>query len=308
MIAAGIVIYFPNEERFIDNLQSIIKQVSKVYIYDNGSGDTLKVNLKKIFSDKITIIGDGNNIGLSKALNSIMEFATEERQEWLITLDQDSICPDDLIKKYKYYVQKEDIAIICPQVRDKRRVYMKPIISEDIVFVEKCITSASLTRISAWKSVGGFDNKLFIDLIDDDFCKKLIINGWKIVRVNNIILDQEFGNIQLKSPWVVKIILYFAEKIKDQDLRINISKLTYKKNVDPRRVYYTNRNIIYLNEKYKKDNGISYKAYHCKSYLGFMFTFNLPSFIRGRQKIKILKAIITGIRDGRKLKAEVIDV
>lgn len=302
-IGAGIVVYNPKKERIKANIEQILNQVDKIYIYINSIKE---FNLKEYFnSEKIQYLGNNENVGLAKAMNEIMEIADKDGMEWLMTLDQDSIVPNDIIQSFKEYVSIENVGIICPNVIDKRRVYMKADTTSETSSVDVCITSASLTRIEAWKQVGKFDDNLFIDLIDNDFCKKLKLNGWQILMINKVILDQEFGDIKLKSKKEVKFILKIAKKIKNKKLAKNFSKLTYKKNVSPMRVYYTNRNVIYLNKKFKNYNGIGYSNYNCNTYFGFNICFNLASFIRGKNKMKILKAIHDGKRDGRKLKANV---
>lgn len=303
-VGAGIVVFNPDVDRLVQNIENISGQVSKIFLYANSDISNISDKLKKF---DLVILGDGTNIGLAKALNEIMECASsDEHLEWVITFDQDSIAPSDIISKMEPYFDQDDVGIICPQVIDKRRPYMK-VCKKDNEYVNRCITSASCTRIKAWKNVGRFDDVLFIDLIDNDFCKRLVLTGWKILKLNHIILDQEFGNIKLKSPKIVKFIMGISRKIKNKNLSTNVAKLSYKKVVSPTRVYYTNRNVIYLNKKFKKYDGIGYECYSCNSYFGFWIVFNLASFVRGKQKKKILKAIFTGVRDGKKMQADIFE-
>jgi GT2 family glycosyltransferase len=77
-------------------------------------------------------------------------------------------------------------------------------------YVDFCITSASCTNLNAWKNVGGFDEWLFIDLVDNDFCKRIIVSGYKILRINSLVLDQEFGKIIPKNEKVQSFWNNFA--------------------------------------------------------------------------------------------------
>lgn len=304
-IAAGIVVYNPNIERLIDNIKNISTQVNRVYIYLNSKID---ICTNSINVNNIIVLGNGENVGLAKALNEIMEAAcTNGNFEWVITLDQDSIIPPNYVERILPKLSEKNIGIVCPQVIDRRRVYITPNTSGEEQ-IEMCITSASCTRIAAWKDVGKFDENLFIDLIDNDFCKRLILMNWRILRINDIILDQQFGDIELKSEKIVKFIMFFSKRIKNKNLSVNIAKLTYKKKVSPIRVYYTNRNIIYLNKKYKNFGGIGYECYSCKTYFGFLITFCLASLVRGKNKIQILKSIVKGIIDGKKMKCNIFEV
>lgn len=71
--------------------------------------------------------------------------------------------------------------------------------------------------------------------------------GYKILKLNYLILDQEFGKIKTKSPQKVAFYLWLAKTLRNQ----NWTKFSYKKSVDPMRVFYTSRNIIYVNKKLK---------------------------------------------------------
>ncbi len=301
IIYAGIVLYKPDMKRLNKNIRSILPQVDQVLIYDNGINIEYKKQIEQICPSKLTLLGCGENNGLARALNEIMKYAEREGAQWVITLDQDSVSPDNMVSEYKKRMQDDKTGIICPRIVDKRRFYMtEEQVDKTDCFVEKCITSASCTLVKAWHDVGAFDDFLFIDLIDNDFCKRLRIKGWNILKINSLVLDQEFGNIRPKKPRVVNFYRKLSKSIKNPNLSENIAKLSYKKQVSPMRVYYINRNVLYLNKKLINYGGIGYESYNSKSYFGFMIAFNFASFARGKEKIKILNAILKGIKDGRK--------
>ena len=200
------------------------------------------------------------------------------------------------MEKFSSIIGHSEIAIICPYVIDSRRKYMSYDFNKDIEDVDICITSGSMTNLKIWKDLGGFDDWLFIDLIDNDYCKKIKLNNYRIVRVNTVLMNQEFGEIKSKSEFWTKFYVKLGEILRN----VNVQKLSYEKIVNPLRVYYTNRNILYLNKKYRNFGGIGYKEnYYCNTYLGFLICFSLASLIRGKNKRKILTAIISGIRDGK---------
>jgi rhamnosyltransferase len=308
MIYAGVILYNPNQKRLMKNINAIIDQVDKLIVYNNGISSECSLMLQKLNKEKIIFLGSGKNRGMSIALNEIMNVSKKLGAEWVITMDQDSISPDNLVDTFKKRMDKKDVGIICPRFIDKRRFYMteENYTSEDS-YVDRCITSASCTRISAWEDVGKYDDFLFIDLIDNDFSKRMRIKGWKVLKVNSILLDQELGDITPKSPSTIAFYRGLIKHIKNRNLATNVAKLSYKKNVSPMRVYYTNRNIIYLNKKLFNYGGIGYTSYGCNNYFQFMIIFNLAAFVRGKEKMKILKAIIKGIRDGKRSKVTIFE-
>lgn len=299
MIFAGVVLYYPNLVRLKANIEKLFNQVKGIIFYDNGCDEAVKEYIKNIDKGLVFWTGTGVNEGMAKALNVIMKTAENEGVDWVITMDQDSILPANYVEAINRRAISDDIAIVCPKVIDKRRVFsINDLTSTKDEFVKKCITSASCTRVQAWNYVGGFDEFLFIDLVDNDFCKRLQIVGFRILKINEICLDQEFGEIELKSPWIVESIMKICTIIPSKKLAANFSKLSYKKKVYPMRIYYTNRNILYLNKKLKRYGGIGYESYNCNSYVGFIICFIIPSFLRAKEKRKVLKAIIRGIMDG----------
>lgn len=310
---AGIVLYNPDLDRLKSNLNALAGQVDTVILYDNGSDNSVREYLEKIEKIKIVWLGNGKNDGIAKALNHIMTASKSCEADWVVTLDQDSILPSNFIFKIAERTISNDTAIICPKVIDKRRIYLDDTLDNESAnekdeYVDRCITSGSCTRVKAWESIGGFDEYLFIDLVDNDFCKRLRVANWKIVRINSVTLDQEFGIIEPHSQKFVSIVKCICSKIPNRNLAANISKISYKKHVVPLRIYYSNRNIIYLNKKLKKYGGIGYDSYNCSHYFVYAIFYNLASIIRSDKKIETLKAVLKGIYDGCKVKVKPIEI
>lgn len=294
-IAAGIVLFNPDKERLQSVLNSLLMQVGLIIIYDNVG------NFAHFFNkdnEHILYMTQNTNMGIAYALNRIMEEAKKAGFEWVVTMDQDTLVPDDMLGEFTQCSIDDKTAIICPQVIDKRRPYMSIDDSEErFSVVDFCITSASCTNLKIWDDLGGFDESLFIDFVDNDYCKRLNIAGLNIIRCNRVIIDQQFGDIKLKSAKKVAFFMWLSSIFHNK----NIAKLSYKKNVSPLRVYYVHRNLIYLNEKFKKYGGIGYGNFYCNSFWGFLFYFSLPSLVRAGNKIRVLKSIVKGLRDGVKM-------
>lgn len=208
-ISAGIVTYNPDINRLKENVNSIISQVDKVFIVDNAS-----INIDEIissFSDinNLSILENSDNLGIAKALNQICKSAEAEDYEWVLTLDQDTVCPNRMIEKMMTYTSKKNIGIVCPAVNYEGRKKTRKT-SKKAEYVYACMTSASLTRISAWKKVSGFKNEYFIDFVDNEFCMKLAINGYKIIRINSCVISHILGDIIEKNFFGLFHIRFFT--------------------------------------------------------------------------------------------------
>jgi len=192
MKIAGIVLYNPSIERLKMNIESIYLQVDKVVLINNGSSNRNAIyDIISLFSN-IEIIDNDSNKGIAKALNQIAEYAITNGAEWVLTLDQDSICDKDLISNYEQHTLLPDVASITCRIND-RNINLEKNIMNSSEFVDSCITSANYIRLSVWNELGGFDERLFIDKVDTDYSFRLIHQGYKILKISKIGILHEIG-------------------------------------------------------------------------------------------------------------------
>ena len=238
MIAAGIVLFNPDLLRLEKNINAIVNQVDSLIIIDNSPSP--QENIKRQLNNykNIKVIYNDSNLGVAKALNQMCSLALDDGHDWILTLDQDSICPNNIIEEYKTRMSKTEVGILCPVINDMNNPNGYIDFHEDI-FVDKCITSGSLVNLDIWKKISGFDEWMFIDFVDFDYSKRLIMNNFKILKVHNVILTHEIGSI--------RIYKFFSKKI-------------HVMNHSAFRKYYMARNNIYLAKKYYPEKGY-FKAF-----------------------------------------------
>lgn len=267
-IAAGIVTYNPNMERLRDNIYAVIEQVSCIVIIDNASenmGDILSLVNEM---DNIQCIRNNINCGIAKALNMIFKKCMGEGYEWVLTLDQDSVVPPNMIEEYRKNMDV-DVAILCPRVIDLNE---NNEVREDKnnIFVKRCITSGSLTNIMAWNVLNGFDEKMFIDAVDFDFCDRLGKYGYRILQINSVIMMHEIGYTQKKRFLIFPVIV---------------------RNHSAFRKYFIAKNIVYLD---RKNKCITYPVSTLLREIKLLFIV----LFYEQDKIHKIKKIMCGIRDG----------
>lgn len=215
MIVGGIVLYYPNVRRLEENICSIKPQVDKLILFNNGS--ELSQEVRAICKECI-LIDKKTNIGIAAGLNEICKYADKElNADWVLTLDQDSICPENLVSEYSKFMDLPDAGILCPQIHDMNFGKMGYDSGSNSQYdcIEACITSASLMRISAWKEVGGFWDGLFIDMVDFDICWSLVEHGYKIYRINSVALRHEIGHGREVSFRGQKAVAYNHTPVRD---------------------------------------------------------------------------------------------
>lgn len=282
-ICAGIVVYYPNINEFVENLKNICKQVNSVVVINNGISSQDNAQLKEVIdcAGNVTLINNNENEGIAYALNEMCKWAKENGYTWILTLDQDSVCNADMIERMLPRLSEIKIGIVCPKVvfRNTEVVFKttnKLETSFPNLSLDACITSGSLTNIAAWEEVNGFDDWLFIDHVDNDFCKALTLNGYRIVRENRAILFQQAGEMRCRRTFTGKYKL-----------------LT---NYSPLRNYYIVRNHIYFIKKYRRTISIARET------LKIVY-IQLHKLIYEGNKAKTITSAFHGMVDGFKAKA-----
>lgn len=224
---AGIVLFNPDITRLKNNIDSISKQVSCVYLQDNGSSNIKEIEELIKPWQNIKLINNPVNKGIAWALNNLCRHALEAQYEWILTLDQDSICPENMIFEFTKYLNNADM--LCPKIVDKNYGLLDGGNAE-IEPVKECITSGCLLKLASWEKIHGFDETMFIDGVDFEFCYRMNQAGMNIYRVNSIVLNHEIGNITVRHFLGFKVIV---------------------KNHSAFRKYYIAKNIIYMARKRK---------------------------------------------------------
>lgn len=279
-VAAIIVSYNPDSNLF-DSINLLLNQVEKVIIVDNGSKEKYVKYIKSINEDKIEIILNKENLGIATALNIGVRKALENGYEWILTMDQDSKASPDMVKKmFNVYnsinrEERKDILSIFPNFVDERIQSIEENSNmNSYEYVDADITSGNLLRKEVFEEVGFFDDSLFIDLVDTDFCMRLNEKGIKMIKIRDAVLYHSLG----ESKTIKGILGSFNTS--------NHSAL---------RRYYMTRNRFYIWEKYKGLN--SFTLNRDKK----LFKKEFVKIILGeKDKVNKIKMVLRGYKDYKK--------
>lgn len=193
-IYAGIVSYNPDILRLKENIEAICSQVPIVIVFDNGSNniDDLK-KLLEIYGNTILLNTD-ENIGIAAALNILMQWGMDHDYCWMISLDQDSICEDNYVKRMIPFLSVENnLGIVAPVIIDRNVGIVGHNPNKLYSHVNTCITSGTFSRLVAWKNIGKYDESMFIDSVDFEYCYRMRKNGYGVIQVRDVQLLHEIG-------------------------------------------------------------------------------------------------------------------
>jgi len=239
-VCAIIISYYPTEE-IVGNVSALLGQVNEIVIVDNGSGHSSQEIFKRLsLFPRLTVIYNGRNLGVAAALNLGVQHAKAGRHQWVWTFDQDSTVTagmlSQMLQAYESYPRKEVVASLSPRYRDKATggingSRLKAANHEGTLYAEALvvITSGNLVKLDVFDVVGGYNEALFIDQVDNEFCLRCATYGYRILEINGAVLDHCVGSpVQHRLLW----------------------KRPIATNHNALRRYYITRNGIYVYKKY----------------------------------------------------------
>ncbi|MGX7235594.1 glycosyltransferase [Enterococcus italicus] len=189
----GIVLYNPSMVE-IERVNNLALYFEKIYIFDNS---IIKYNAS--FNEKCTYITRNKNVGLSIAYNELCSIAIKDMFDYIFLLDQDSQFSIDDIKdmenRVSSFENSENIGIFLPTISYEHKSDER-IKESSYRYVEWGISSGSCLNLEIYSNSEKFDEYLFIDRVDYDYCLMLNELGYKIVQFNDIILKQKLGEVK----------------------------------------------------------------------------------------------------------------
>ncbi|MEO8770791.1 MAG: glycosyltransferase family 2 protein [Ferruginibacter sp.] len=270
-IASVTVLYNPDKD-FLSNIYSYANYVSLVILVDNSENPDPSFYTQLQKDCRVELIINRENKGIATALNQGIELAAINGFDWALTMDQDSFFEKAMIEKYietfSRIPEKETVAVMGPMVEKN----IQPGITEAIE-VTSLITSGSLVNIPVFNKIGGYNEPLFIDEVDHEYCYRSKLKGFSILQLQHIFLQHTLGKTK------------------------NVTTISGKKNKSktfhsPIRLYYIVRNSCYVIANYKKEFPAEMKVKRKDVLVRIK-----NNFLYGNDKIAVIKYVIRGFFD-----------
>jgi rhamnosyltransferase len=235
--AASVILYHPDRS-VISNIQSYSRLVDVVFAVDNSETANQEWVSALSATGNVIYMSNGENLGIAAALNRAAESAMQSGYSWLLTMDQDSSFEAEEFELYKkqtfQLIQTEKNAgLFCPAEE-------KTSSGDAITEPAFRITSGTWINLEAWRQIGGFDEKLFIDEVDEDFSCKLHLAGYRLIGFNNVVMKHKLGTKKKAGL----LHLFF---VRERTLH------------SPFRIYFMVRNYLIVRKRYAAFFPESYK-------------------------------------------------
>lgn len=227
---AAVVTTFNAGESIRPNLERIAGQVNVVIIVDD-SGDPVRAEAMNYAAiGNAIVLKNEDNLGIAAALNRGVAQAGLMGCNWIITLDDDTLVSksymDDVFNFMQTVAQPSAGLIACSRGGSNPGPSRH---DNGFTIKRTLITSGCVFELKTFRDVGGFDESLFIDLVDFDFCTKLRKSGRSIVLLDKVGMDHRVGDSQTARLLGKKVVIY---------------------NHSPFRLYYQMRNVFSFARKH----------------------------------------------------------
>lgn len=205
----GMVVTFHPEAEAKENISAMARECGRLLIVDNGSRAETCAWLAAIPGTELLALGE--NLGVAAALNRGALWAEKQGCEWVLTFDQDSRPQAGMLAAlWARHLELPLAAVIAPKIEEPgisaspyqwvRRnprwpgLFKAARTDSELEEVTMAITSGSLIQLTWWRKLGCFDDNLFIDYVDIDYCLRVIRAGRSVAIAPAAGLDHRLGN------------------------------------------------------------------------------------------------------------------
>ncbi len=188
----AVIVTFNPEKVFLENVHSLRKQVGMVIVVDNGSTkcEYLEAASREFCFDVLKLEG---NHGIGYALNRGLQQCVEKGYPLMLTMDQDTVLGDNAVD--------EMLQVLNDTAAPSVGINWDGVIHKDKE-VQYLITSGNLLQVDAAISIGGYDEKLFIDSVDFDFSLRLSERGGNMIKVTKAKARHQLGERQGEKGYI----------------------------------------------------------------------------------------------------------
>lgn len=207
--SCGVVITYQPGEDVFENLRTIVAECGEVLVVDNGSPRAICDRMADVSG--VTLLALEQNMGIASGLNRAAHWARARGQIGIIVFDQDSKpLPGFASALWAVREHNPRAAVIGSCIIEAGREktsyrwirrnprwpgFFQRVACEgtDQYGVTTVISSGSLIELETWNRLGGFDEGLFIDYVDTDYCLKVIRSGRSVAVAAEATLNHHLG-------------------------------------------------------------------------------------------------------------------
>lgn len=180
----AVIPTFRPDDGVLRGVESLRSQVEAVIIVDDGSPAGTAGILDSPPLAGIEIIRSSTNLGIAAALNTGIRRALERGADFVLTVDQDTQLPGhyvaDCVTAFRIASPETQLGIVCTDRVNGQPSIPERYTPEGLGIVREAIQSGFLISAECLTECGLFDERLFIDCVDTEYCLRIARSGYRI--------------------------------------------------------------------------------------------------------------------------------
>ena len=183
---------------------------AKILIMDNSTNEEIrKINSFESEKIKFTYFSNDGNIGLSRAYNNAINYASNFEDYWMMLADDDTYFSMDYLNNvYRTISNDSDIDIFTGIVKVSGNVFSPKnklsFSGTAQLFIEKPGVYSNIFPVNTglvihkcvFDKIGKYDENLFLDMIDFNFANQLTSEGINLIKVIEGEISQSFSGYE----------------------------------------------------------------------------------------------------------------
>jgi len=228
------VAFNPNPERLAEQVRALQAEVGEIVVIDNGS-DAAVAKLPQLAGLPMRVIALPDNRGVAYGFNAGIAAARERGADFVLLLDDDSVPVSGMVEELLAACRGRElieggspVAAVGPRIQDVRDSHDYPFIrlgwthnrhircedeANKVIPCDFLISSGSLVPMSALAVVGEFDEGLFIDSVDLEWCCRARSRGLALYGVCAARLDHRLGDRRQSVLNTLELVVHSPERI-----------------------------------------------------------------------------------------------
>jgi rhamnosyltransferase len=232
-VSSITVAFNPTPERLAEQVRALQGEVGDIIVVDNASSAAV-ARLPQLAGLPMRVITMPDNKGVAHGFNTGIAAARERGAEFVLLLDDDSVPTAGMVEELlaacrgRGHEGGPQVAAVGPRVQDSRDPHDYPFIRlgwthnqhvrcsgtpGEVIACDFLISSGSLVPIAALAEVGEFDEGLFIDSVDLEWCCRARARGFALYGVCSARLDHRLGDRRHAVFNTFELVVHSPERV-----------------------------------------------------------------------------------------------
>ena len=230
-VSSITVAFNPNPERLAEQVRALQGEVGDIIVVDNASDSPVE-RLPQLAGLPIRALTLSDNRGVAHGFNAGVAAARARGAEFVLLLDDDSVPTPGMVATLVAACRRADgtvpVAAVGPRVQDSRDPQDYPFIRlgwthnrhvrcganpDDVIACDFLISSGSLVPMDAFAAIGEFDEGLFIDSVDLEWCCRARNRGLMLYGVCAARLDHRLGDRRHGVLNLFELVVHSPERV-----------------------------------------------------------------------------------------------